>query len=123
MLEISFRGFLAIVSAFFVNDLPRGLPSVYEARFFHSSLQASSRSPVVASLPWMISGRALRIILFVLAAMPVPFVRAILAYDPPTYHRFPYQLTDDNSQMPASAASSGEVKTQGSHDLGRGGFP
>jgi hypothetical protein len=26
-------------------------------------------------------------------------------------HRFPYQLTDDSSQMPASAASSVEVNT------------
>jgi hypothetical protein len=27
------------------------------------------------------------------------------------FHLFPYQLTDDNSQTPSSAASSGEVNT------------
>jgi hypothetical protein len=59
-----------------------------------------------------------------IAAMPslsrLQFWRSTAALG---FHRFPYQLTDDNLQTPASAASSGDVNTSGSHDSGRGKFP
>ena len=51
---------------FFRERSAARLAFVVEAQIFHSSLQASSRSPVVASLLWIISGRALQIILYTL---------------------------------------------------------
>jgi len=73
-----------------MNGLPRGLPFRAEISSFHSSLQASSRSAVVAFFPSIISMRLLRIVLFMLAAMRpyyaiTPFCAFLRCYCPTNF--------------------------------------